>query len=440
MPSTKHDHSPAAATLDLCDATPGRCAQHPDKPGHVGRFAAGCLGLLLLASCGGGGDTAVAPEAAPSVAVGTAPAVDAARVAAPAAPAPSVPTRLGVSRLIVAGDSLADVGTFGYKFTVQDAANPAGFPVFPELVAATYGLSAGCSVYRDDGDGGVTPRGNPACTNFAVGGGRILRGDGPQGIPSQLRDSASTLGTFGAGDLVVLDGGANDVSDLAAGYVAAVTSRTGLLAFVAFLAREVKVSDLLSTRAGDASLARSANLYMEKAADTLADAVSVSLLARGATRVAVLNVPDVTRTPRFSAAFDRLAQEYGAGEATSIRAAVQQTIAAYNTRLQTRLGSDPRIVLVDLRTTVDEQITRAADYGLSDATRAACPVTGVSSAGLPKWTLETCTSAALDAAAPGGAPPGWWSTWAFSDGFHPTPAGHRLLAATVDRALAAAGW
>ena len=72
-----------------------------------------------------------------------------------AAVAASSSALTGVSRVIVAGDSLADVGTFGFKFTVQDAANPAGFPVFPELVAGAYGLSAACSHYMDNGAGGV---------------------------------------------------------------------------------------------------------------------------------------------------------------------------------------------------------------------------------------------------------------------------------------------
>ena len=347
----------------------------------------------------------------------------------------------GVSRVIVAGDSLADVGTFGIKFTVQDAANPAGFPVFPELVAAAYGLPATCSHYMDNGAGGVMPRGDPACTNFAVGGGRILhRGEGPQGIPAQLRDAAATVGgRFDPGDLVLMDGGGNDASDLAMAYLAGVTSPAGTLAFLAFLAREVDVGALLLTAPGDASLARSANLYMEKAADALADAVRADALDRGATRVAVMNVPDITRTPRFSEAFARLVQELGADEATAIQAAVRQAIGAYNARLQSRLGNDARVVLIDVRAAVDDQIARAGEHGLSNAINAACPVTGVNFAGLPEWTLQTCTSAALDAAAPGAAP-GWWTTWAFSDGFHPTPVGHRLLAATVNQALARAGW
>ena len=305
--------------------------------------------------------------------------------------------------MIVAGDSLADVGTFGIKFTVQDSANPAGFPVFPELVAAAYGLSATCSHYMDNGAGGVMPRGDPACMNFAVGGGRILhRGDGPQGIPAQLRDAAATVGgRFDPGDLVLMDGGGNDASDLAAAYVVGVTSRAGMLAFLAFLAREVDVGDLLCTAPGDDSLARSANLYMEKAADVLAEAVVADALDRGATRVAVMNVPDITLTPRFSAAFAKLAQELGADEATAIQAAVRQAVGAYNARLQSRLGNDGRVVLIDVRAAVDDQIARAGDYGLSDAIHAACPVTGVNFAGLPEWSLPTCTSAALDAAVPG---------------------------------------
>jgi outer membrane lipase/esterase len=339
-----------------------------------------------------------------------------------------------VTRLIVAGDSLADVGTFGLKFTVQDSTNPAGFPVFPELVAATYGLPPGCSHYMDNGAGGVVSRGDTACMNFAVGGARILRGEGPHGIPAQLRDAAASVGgSFASGDLILIDGGGNDASELAATYLVGTTSRTGLLAFLAFLAREVDVGDLLATVPGDASLARSANLYMEKAADVLVEAVAANLLDRGATRVAVLNVPDITLTPRFSAAFATLVQTRGADEATAIQAAVRQAVGAYNARLQSRLGNDARVVLVDVRAAVDDQIANAAAWGLTNATHAACPITGVNSVELPDWTLATCTSAALDATP--GTVPGWWTTWAFSDGFHPTPMGHRLLADTVNRAL-----
>ncbi|MBA2964468.1 MULTISPECIES: SGNH/GDSL hydrolase family protein [Ramlibacter] len=403
---------------------------------------AGGLGTLLLAACGGGGGGSDGLGSQPA-AVGTAGTggTSGAAGASTIGPAPASPAAssvlTGVSRLVVAGDSLADVGTFGFKFTVQDAANPGGFPVLPELVAAGFGLSGSCSYYMDNGAGGTVPRGDASCTNFAVGGARIFRGDGPKRITAQLSDAGAAIGSFGRGDLVLVDGGGNDASELAAAYVAGVTSRTGLLAFLAFLGREVSVRDLLSTVRGADSLARSAFLYMEDAADTLADAITVHALDRGATRVAVLNIPDVTRTPRFAAAFEKLVQQEGADEAAAIQAAVRQVVGAFNARLQSRLGNDPRVVLVDVRAAVDEQIARAAEFGLSDVIHAACPVTGLSSVGLPEWSLQTCTSALLDASP--GAAPGWWASWAFSDGFHPTPAGHRQLAETVTRRLAAAG-
>lgn len=416
---------------------------------HSGPLLAACLAALLLAACGGGGGSDAVPateasppptEAAP-VAVG-APAPAPAAVAPPAAAAPAAPIASSapasrITRLIVAGDSLADVGTFGFKFTVQDAASAAGFPIFPELVGTAHGLAGGCSFYMDNGSGGVVARGDPRCTNFAVGGGVILRGSGPQGIPAQLGDAAAALGGhFGPGDLLLVDGGGNDASDLAAAYVVGATSRTGLLAYIAFLAREVGVGDLIATIPGPDSLARTTLLYMEKAADTLADAIHDHALVNGASQIAVLNVPDVTRTPRFTTAYEKLVQDKGTDEAAAVLATVRQAVGAFNARLQDRLQGDARVVVVDLRAAVDEELTHGGTYGLTDVAHAACPVTGQNSAGLPQWDLRTCTSAALDAAA--GATPGWWTTWAFSDGFHPTPAGHRLLAATVNQALAAA--
>src|SRR5690349_9507586 len=61
-----------------------------------------------------------------------------------AAPSPSQPLATGpapITRVIVAGDSLADVGTVGYKATIQSASNPAaGYPIYPQLVAQQLGV------------------------------------------------------------------------------------------------------------------------------------------------------------------------------------------------------------------------------------------------------------------------------------------------------------
>jgi phospholipase/lecithinase/hemolysin len=62
--------------------------------------------------------------------------------------------------------------------------------------------------------------------------------------------------------------------------------------------------------------------------------------------------------------------------------------------------------------------------------------------GLPTYTFPTCTEAALSAAPPLGASGGanWWRSYAFSDGFHPTPYGHQLLSQLISLELARAGW
>jgi phospholipase/lecithinase/hemolysin len=85
-------------------------------------------------------------------------------------------------------------------------------------------------------------------------------------------------------------------------------------------------------------------------------------------------------------------------------------------------------------------VANPASYSLTNAATAACPVTGQGADRLPEYSFPTCTSAALDASASTGQTAGWWKTYAFSDGFHPTPYGHQLLAASVNRAIARAGW
>ena len=161
--------------------------------------------------------------------------------------------------------------------------------------------------------------------------------------------------------------------------------------------------------------------------------------------MAVLNAPDITLTPRFQAVLGGVAQACGGGTAgataaATLQGAIRQWIGAFNSQLKTRVGADTRVALVDFYADFTDEVTNAAAYGLTNATKASCPVVGADSQGLPAYNFPACTSAALDAAPPAGAAAGWWQTWAFSDGFHPTPFGHRLLAASVSRALARAGW
>ena len=63
----------------------------------------------------------------------------------------------------VMGDSIADSGTFGFKFTVQGSAptGPASTPIWPELVASNYGSTL-CPRYVSAGSAFNNAAG---CTN-----------------------------------------------------------------------------------------------------------------------------------------------------------------------------------------------------------------------------------------------------------------------------------
>jgi phospholipase/lecithinase/hemolysin len=357
--------------------------------------------------------------------------------------------RAQISRVIVAGDSLADVGTFGFKFTVQNAADPAaGFPIYPQIVAGNYGIDAQCNFYVFTGTT-FTTNSTAGCTNYAIGGGRVVNpagqgGDaGPQSIPLQLATAANVAGgSWKPTDLVIVDGGGNDAADLVSAYLGAAAGGAGLTNYQAFLGRLIDAQTLAATLSQPNGAALAAGLYMQKAADIYYGAIKANLLDKGATHVAVLNAPDITLTPRFQMVLASVAQANGGGEAgaaaaQALQQAIRQWIGAFNSELATRVGSDSRVALVDFYADFTDEVTHPSAYALSNATTPACPVTGVDAQGLPEYDFRRCTSAALDQAR---SPAGWWQSWAFSDGFHPTPYGHRLLAASVSRALARAGW
>lgn len=341
------------------------------------------------------------------------------------------------TRVVTIGDSLADVGTFGLKFTIRNAESGAWYPVYPELVAADVG-STQCPYHRATAMNAYTT--DAACTNFAVGGGRVMNTAGqggstaPQHIPRQLATAAGVVGRYRPTDLVLIDGGGNDVADL----VAAFLSDVNVLR--AFLLRGVDAATLDPLLAQQGGAATAGGLYMEHLADAMFGSIQRDALDQGATHVAVLDIPDITRTPRLQALIADVASRWGADAALELRSATRQWIQAYNNRLHARAGLDARVVVVPLHDELTAQWDFPALYGLTNVTQAACPPTGVEPNGLPTYDFQTCSSAWLDAAPPQGLSAGWWHTWAFSDGFHPTPRGHEMLAGTVQRALAAAGW
>ncbi|KDB52967.1 hypothetical protein X805_14400 [Sphaerotilus natans subsp. natans DSM 6575] len=370
-----------------------------------GRAAVALAATLMLAACGGGDDGSSSPQ---------------------------------VGALKVMGDSLADVGTFGLKFTIQ------GNPIYPELIAQSYGLGTGCNFFRFTGTTFTTDS-TLNCTNFAVGGGVInpassaLSAQDPRGLAVQFT-AANAAGSFHAGDLLLIDGGGNDAAALVSAYLKASTD--GGAAYTALLGSLLSSAQVSAAAAGGTTgLAGAGATYMSALADRMATLITTQALDRGLQRVAVLNMPAVTRTPRFQMVLASITASAGATASAQSAALFNSWVSAYNSRLLERLGSDSRVAVVDFQATLDAQVASPATYGLSNASTPACPVTGTGSDGLPTYTFATCTDAALAASPPTGVTGSdWYKRYAFSDGFHPTPYGHQLMADMIRKALVAKGW
>ncbi len=371
------------------------------------------VAALLLSACGGGGSD-------------TAPAAT-------------------INSVKVIGDSLADSGTFGFKFTVQGADSK----VYPEIIANSYGVAPLCNVYTFTGSTFIANPVQTGCTNSAIGGGRINNTSAPTSpvsIVQQLRNAAAA-GNYGPGDLLIIDGGGNDVADLVGAFLGAPSDNAA--AYAALLGTLLPQATVGAELArGQQGLESVGATYMTALAAAFHDAIQTDALDKGAQRVVVVNVPAITGTPRFQAVLDGIAASFGGGAngaaaRSHSEAVFRGWIVAFNTELATRFAGNPNVVIVDFYASFDEQLTIPVQFSLQNAMTPACPVTGVGSDGLPTYTFSTCTDVALSAMPPpagatGGAD--WWKSFAFSDGFHPTPYGHRLLAQLISRSLARAGW
>ena len=341
----------------------------------------------------------------------------------------------------VMGDSLADSGTFGLKFTVQGAA-PTGAgstPIWPERIASEYGVSL-CPKYQFTG---TTFNAAAGCTNYAIGGGRInnfTAPTSPVSITKQMGDAGAA--GFAAGDLVLIDGGGNDAADLVGAYLSA--SKDGGAAYKAFLTTLLPASMVDAAFAGGATgMAQVGGAYMVGLADKFSASINADVLGKGAQRVAILNLPGIYNTPRLQQLLGGIAATAGPAASAQIQGLVKAWVEAFNAKLAANFAGNDKVVVVDFYTSLNDQVAHPEQFALTNAKNTACSITGVGGDGLPTYTFPTCTAASLSAMAPpagatGGAD--WWKGYAFSDSFHPTPYGHQLLSQLVARSIAQAGW
>jgi phospholipase/lecithinase/hemolysin len=245
--------------------------------------------------------------------------------------------------------------------------------------------------------------------------------------------------------MVVIDGGGNDAADLVGAYLAAASDGGAtLLALGSSLLGATAAGTTLAQTNGAALLG---GQYMAALADTFYSSIKTNVLDKGAQHVVLLNIPGITNTPRFQMVLDGIASTYGGGTTGAAARAQSETlfkswIEAFNTALAAKVGSDGRVVLVDVYAALNREVANPAQYGLQNAKDAVCPVTGLGSDGLPTYDFPTCTDSTLSATTPpAGATGGtsWWKTYLFSDGFHPTPYGHQLTYQQIALDLAKSG-
>jgi phospholipase/lecithinase/hemolysin len=154
-----------------------------------------------------------------------------------------------------------------------------------------------------------------------------------------------------------------------------------------------------------------------------------NMISKGAKRVVVTNLPDVSLTPYALSTIN--------GSDNSTQQLVLAMTVAFNERLKADLTGLSTVLFVDVFTENQRQISNPAQFGLSNVTGMACnlnyPNNGFATNGEPaSGSSLVCNTNNLIA--------GNTSRYLFADSVHPTPYGHKLLAQLVTKELVLAGW
>lgn len=321
-----------------------------------------------------------------------------------------------VRRLVVFGDSLSDIGTYrtagiaavgGGQYTV----NGRPHPNWTARLAHDLDLQQPCPARTGLNSSGPlaffaeATQDHAGCFNYAQGGARVTNPVGPanaallalgsaDGFLGQLtnplieqitRHLARSGGRFHHGDLVTVMAGGNDV-------------------FMNLAAVQAGVEPAKAVEA------------MGLAGAQLAGYVGNLIVANGAKRVAVVNLPDVGTSI------------FGRSVGAPTQGLISLMSATFNAQLAAGLSGVQGVVLVDAFTTSRDQIANPAKYGLRNVDDTACDLTRT-----PFASSLVCSNPATVVA-------GNIRRHLFADTVHPTPYGYRLLANSVLNELRKAGW
>jgi phospholipase/lecithinase/hemolysin len=361
------------------------------------------------------------------------------------------------SQLVVFGDSLSDSGAYkvgtvdavgGGKFTV----NSPSAKVWVENVAQSLGFANACTAQTglpsilpfaaSQGFFGASIVENNSCTNYAQGAARVtnpisfdsfgmqqallsmgltteaigLAPLGKMATPVEVQMTkhlARNPSGYTGKELVIVSIGANDLlMNLTAIGLVAEEKWDSAALFAAFSGwsetiRAQLADPGLSTQQKLGISVSAASDNMSRLATTLSDNIQSQIINKGAKNIAVLNLPDVGKTPLM----------LSGGPAISMIAT--NLTQVFNLKLASDINKLP-ILLVDAFAQSDLQLSNPSAYGITNTTSMAC-AEGVppNNQFLNKSSLG-CSSATVIKNVD-------TSRYLYADSVHPTPFGHQLL-------------
>jgi outer membrane lipase/esterase len=355
---------------------------------------------LLLAACGGGGNGDQSP-------------------------------RVRYTATVSFGDSLSDVGTYattnlkaatgGGKFTVN---GPSG-KNWTELLSAQLGTGTACAAQtglESSGPLAVFAQAiatHPGCYGYAQGGARVTNPVGPGN--KALIAAGDTSGYVGQLTVPVVTQINNHLTAVGGNF-----SGTELVTVMAG-GNDVFIN-LATVSAGQATPTQAVTA-MAQAGGELAAYIKNLILAKGATRVVVVNLPDVSQTPLAYA------------QSAEVQGLINLMTTTFNAQLHAGLldGTSGALLAgvleVDAYTQGRDQVANPATYGLTNVTTPACDLTNANTANtktMPFASSLVCSTDTLIA--------GDTSRYEFADTVHPTPFAYQLLAQFVAKRMIESGW
>lgn len=384
---------------------------------RVAQTSIAAAACALVAACGGGGSSSTTSSA-------------------------SATPPGGVTMQVVSfGTSLSDAGTYspvvaqqfgGGKFTT----NPG--QVWTQNVANYYGGTLTPAVVGGFGKA-LTPAGG---LDYAQGGAEVTNAQGIGWAPNNLAATTTPIatqvanylsanGSFNSNQIVLVEGGANDIlANLNALLVAVQTDIGGGMTPQNAIAKEVGAT-------------------LGPAAQALVTQVA-TIVAKGATHVVLVNVPDIGQTPlgvQAAAQNGAAAQQLISGIVSGFNQAVALGLQAANLPAGT-------VIQIDAFTWLDQLIANYQANGFSVSnTNTACNLTTMQTSATtyaqqnPSVLLPGQTAAQFGAALASSlfcspqtlTAPNADQTYIFADTVHPATRTHLLFAQYVESQIAKAG-